>query len=136
MDGVRCALASAAMNRRAILVRSLRDAVCGRLACPGLLYHQINRSRWKHWHALPDFGALFLRLATKSFGAISFPRYAFRAVGHRFGWPAIYRRVGMLFICESLLLVPLIRRSWRRIAEAVEFLPAANVQFSARRYDG
>ena len=37
--------------------------VCGRLACPGLLYHQINRSPWKRCHGLPDFGALFLCLA-------------------------------------------------------------------------
>ena len=35
-----------------------------RLACPGLLYHQINRSRWKHCRALPDVEALFLYLAT------------------------------------------------------------------------
>ena len=39
--------------------------VCGHLAFPGLLYHQINQSRWEHCHAPPDFGALFLCLATK-----------------------------------------------------------------------
>ena len=62
---------TAALKRPALLMRSLPDAVCGRLACPGLVYDPINRSPWKHCHLLPDFGALFLCLATKKqFGVV------------------------------------------------------------------
>ena len=53
--GDRCALASAAMNRRAIFVRSLRDAVCvGVWPVPACytIYHHINLAENTATHCL------------------------------------------------------------------------------------
>ena len=63
---------SAALKRRALFVRSLRDAVFHPsmlqfpgLSCPALLWHQCNRAGRKHCHLVPDFEALFLCLVPK-----------------------------------------------------------------------